>query len=131
MRPLPIVFRIALGSLLLATPFAARAQQGGQCLIARIPAPFILPDGSTHEAGEIRICMNQEYAPVTALHRVYANGMPVGLFVSWKRPSEARDLSEPHVLFHRLPSGALRLVGYVWPETRRAFSYLFRDDRSG
>jgi hypothetical protein len=104
------------------------------CVRAETPGPIVLPDGSTHDAGSIRLCLHQRHSPVAGLHRAYVNGYAVGMFVSRRSESEGlRTLwrcnptrtplvialvcgafpeGRPYMMFHRDESGTMVLKGY-------------------
>jgi hypothetical protein len=105
--------------LLLATP--ATAQTTGDCLVAEVPMAMVLPDGSEHDAGDLRICMSHEYSPVAGLHKTSVDGRVIGLFQSRSGYSEAAvdNRSVPLVLFHKDGEDRLILVGFAWPDGQR------------
>ena len=52
------------------------------CVSAEVPEPILLPDGSWHPAGVLKLCLRGDYSPGAAFHETYVNHMPIGLFLS-------------------------------------------------
>ena len=92
------------------------------CVALDVPAPFVLPDGTAHPAGELRICLSRNLNPVTGVHRIYLDGMPVGFILSRIVKPEIPRNSSPSALFLGA-SGQLRLVGYTVAANGKVFSY--------
>ena len=65
--------------------------QAGQrlCTSATIEEPFILPDGSEHEAGDLKICHLQKHYPTSSLLVSYVDGKNVGLLLGVAGHNEA------------------------------------------
>ncbi len=112
----------ALAGLLLATGTVS-AQSVGDCLTADVPAPVVLPDGSTHDAGSLRICLTRVYSPVSGLHETSVDGATAGLLRSRRGTGEDAVVERPYILFQRTARGALRLIGYAWEEDGQMVSY--------
>ena len=91
----------------------AEAQPTGRCVSAVVPEMIVLPDGSRHEPGGIRICLNRKHSPVAGMHEIRVNGHGKGLFLSRLDDSEA--LTEAFLSFRRASSGELILEGYAVP----------------
>lgn len=104
--------------------------ENGRCLRAEVPAPMVFPDGTTHPAGTLTLCV-ADYSPVASYHRVSVNGRPVGFLFSQRRSPEREPIAEPVVLFRRTDSGSLRLLGYLWPSGDKVVSYLLRGEPWG
>jgi hypothetical protein len=94
----------------------AQAGSSGRCARVEVPAQMILPDGTRHEAGTLRVCETQKLSPVATLHKTFVNGMPVGMFTSRTGTSEGQDHTQPFMVFERNSEGHLALVGLGWPE---------------
>lgn len=121
----PILAALAFAAVLLAP--AAWSGGSGRCIITSVPDPLVLPDGSVHPAGQLRICLTQEFSPVAGLHETWLNGQPVGRFVSRTGQAEAGDGTEtPFVVFRRTRGGELVLEGWADPRGRRLNTYLVR-----
>ena len=120
------LLRFLMAVSMLVAPTIPWAQSVEECLDAHIPAPVLLPDGSTHPAGLLTICRSRNFSPVTAIHRIYMDGRRIGNLLSRAGVSEAPTIAQPFILFYRMSSGSMRLVGYVWPDGRTARNYLFR-----
>ena len=79
---------VALGAVVALAPSLAWSQNRGQCARIEAPWPMVLPDGSTHEAGSLKLCLQQMWTPVSGLHEIRVNGMSIGLFMSRVGTSE-------------------------------------------
>jgi hypothetical protein len=120
-----------VGGLAIVTalfiPSIAVASEVGRCVTADIPSDIVLPDGSLHAAGPLRICLSVDYNPVSGLHKTYVDGKLQGLFVSRRIESEDVDSrQDPYIQFHRMPSGELFLRGYGIPIGTRLMTYRMR-----
>jgi hypothetical protein len=100
---------------------AAHGEELADCYRATIPAPMVLPDGSLHPAGELRICTTRRLSPVEWLHVTYVGGGAVGAFrgrdTVIERGVEPR---EPEFVFLRGFDGSLRLFGFTTSTPRGA-----------
>jgi hypothetical protein len=102
----------------------------GRCATAQVPNSMIMPDGSTHDAGKLRVCTDQDYSPVSSLHTVYVNGRQVGMFLSQRSETEGlSDREEPFFLFYRSRDGRLVFHAHAWPEDGRMQAYRLYDPR--
>lgn len=100
------------------------AEVTGKCVRADVPNPVALPDGTTHPAGQLRICLSGRFSPVAGLHRTYVNGDFAGIFLSRRVNSEGPvDEHEPFMLFRRTVAGELELYGYALPDGPGLVSY--------
>ncbi len=109
---------LIVAAFLILSQGSALASRG-RCVSADIPAPMILPDGSEHPAGELKLCVRHHHSPVTSLHEAYVGGSPVGLHSSRRGISEGRATSEPFMTFYRRPDGKLYLYGFALPGRER------------
>ena len=94
----------------------ATVQAGGRCVAANIPAAMVLPDGSSHDAGVVRVCLTRTHSPVAGMHKAYVDGHMIGVFISERTQTEG--LSEdgrPYLQFIDNGSGEWHLVGYAVP----------------
>lgn len=102
---------ILAGTLVLAGTIAAAE---GRCYTAEIPGSVVLPDGSRHAPGTLRICTDRAISPVSNLHRTFVGGTPVGMFFSTPRAIEdSVDAGTAQFIFERGAGDELNLVGYV------------------
>jgi hypothetical protein len=88
---------------------------------------MVFPDGSEHPAGMLTLCV-ADYSPTASYHKVAVNGHPVGFLFSQRRSPEQQNISDPIVLFRKVPAGKLRLMGYLWPSGRKVVSYLLQGE---
>jgi hypothetical protein len=95
------------------------------CYSANIPEPFLLPDGSLHEAGSLRVCNDRAYSPVAALHRIQVDGMAVGLHLTRKSSGQSDTVNDTVLIFNREADGRLRLLGYAAPDRDRTEMHIF------
>ena len=113
---------------------AAPAQAPGRCATAQVLFGTVMPDGSAHEPGKIRICYVQRYNPSSGLHSIWVDGAPVGLAKSRVRRTEGGSVSHPTMIFKVTDDGRLRLMAYAWPagKTVRVFwLHDMREDLAG
>ncbi len=121
-RPMRVSLWLAGAVACVAVGGAAWAVVPTHCISVDVPAPFVLPDGAVFPAGELRLCLSQNFNPVSGLHRVYVAHAPVGLMMSRVSNAETPKESGPSVLFYA-DAGKLRLVGYTVPSNGKVFSY--------
>jgi len=115
---------------LLVASTGLSAGGNGRCATAHVPQAMILPDGSTHAAGTLRVCTDSDYSPVSSLHTLYIDGQPVGMFLSHRSLSEGlSDREQPFFLFYRGEDGSLVFHGHAWPEQGRMHAYRLYDPR--
>lgn len=111
----------ALITLMCAAPAAA---QTGICVQAFIDESIVLPDGSVHPPGVLRLCLEQQYSPVAGLHETSIDGRTIGLFISRYRLSEGvTEDPRAKLVFRRIPDGGLTLLGYAVPGRERTAIY--------
>ncbi len=109
-RRLPRRLVLAAALMLVAT---ATTAEGRGCYTAEVPGTMVLPDGSEHTSGLLRICTDQVISPVSNLHRISVGGRPVGMFLSLPRAiEEAVEGGTAQFIFKRGVSDELILVGY-------------------
>ena len=103
---------VLAGGLVLAATGAAADARG--CYRAEVAGTIVLPDGSEHAPGALRICTDRALSPVSNLHRLEIDGQPVGMFVSTRRGVEQSvDGSAALYYFKRDAANRLNLVGYI------------------
>jgi len=103
---------VAAVLVLFIGPAAASARV---CATAQIEESFVLPDGSLHEPGALKLCRGTDYNPATTLHSSYVNNMAVGMLLGRSGASEASGPDQPFLMFVRDDVGQLRLSGYALP----------------
>jgi len=121
--------RLAAVLVCLTVGGAAWAVVPAHCIAIDVPAPFVLPDGTVYPAGELRLCLNRNFNPVSGLHRVYIEHMPVGFLMSRVSKAETPKDAGPSVLFYS-DAGQLRLVGYTVASNGKVFSYRLWNSRA-
>ncbi len=100
-----------IGTLLLTATVAVAE---GRCYTAEVPQTMVLPDGSTHAPGLLRICLGRTLSPVSILHRTDVGGRPMGMFLSVPRDIEVSvEEGKAQFIFKRNARGELALVGYA------------------
>ncbi len=100
-------------ALLAASP--AWSGSGGTCVSADIPWQMEMPDGSIHEPGNVKLCYVRDYNPVSGLHSLQVDGMPLGMFQSTVAHSEEQASIHPILVLKSDGNGHVRLVAYAWP----------------
>jgi len=133
-KPLRLVRRAATLGLVALVALAASpawSQGRGQCAQIETPWPMILPDGSTHEPGPLKLCLQQMYTPSSGLHEIRVNGASIGLFVSRVGTSEQPVEGVPIVVFKRDGTDEHYLVGYAWPDGESMRTYVLRNAGMG
>lgn len=118
-----------LGALVFLAPSPAWSQDRGRCARIETPWPVVLPDGSTHDAGSMNLCLQQMWTPASGLHEVRVNGKSTRLFMSRVGTSEATVEGVPIVVFQRNETDEHHLIGYAWPDGSDMRTYILR--RSG
>jgi hypothetical protein len=103
---------ILTAALLAVAPGAAHAES--RCLTAEVPMPVVLPDGSVHDSGAVRLCVTGRLNPVADFHKIQFEGRAIGEYAGRKIDSEA-PLGRPYMIFHRSANGELILIGYARP----------------
>ena len=118
--------RVVLLAVGLASSASPSWAQSRDCVTSNVTQAFTLPDGSSHAAGRLTICMLRAFTPVIGLHRVWADDDGASLVMSRLAPAEAIADSGPVLLFRSAPGRPLDLVGYVMSSGRRSWSYTLR-----
>lgn len=123
-------FVLAIGAALAMAVVgggAAAADSAGVCVVAQVSAPIVLPDGSEHPAGALKLCGGPAFSPVTVFQKTYVGGRVVGYFMSRSRQAEAEPGGPPLITFIKAEGGRLALAGYALPSGRRTTAYIFED----
>jgi len=101
--------------LVLLAISPAWSQPGGNCVSAEIPWQMEMPDGSIHDPGKVSLCYVREYNPVSGLHSLQVDGMPLGMIQSTMARSEEQASIHPILVLKSDGQGHVRLVAYAWP----------------
>ena len=59
---------VVVGAVVALAPSLTWSENRGQCALIEAPWPIVLPDGSTHEAGSLKLCLQQMWTPASGLH---------------------------------------------------------------
>lgn len=110
----------------LAPPSSANPHQERRCVSADVDSPIVLPDGSRHPAGSVKICMSRAHSPVASFHETCVNGSQIGMYPSrtFLNEEDEAGVRDPYMVFRRDSSGQLVLQGYAVPEGRRMRTFL-------
>lgn len=114
---------VMASALALAAGEGAGASTGKRCVVAWVPSYIVLPDGSAHPPGLLRLCNTHVLSPVSSLHEMAMDGAPVGLLAGRAFRAEGGPLERPVVFFRRERTGDLRLVGYVVPTGKGSVAF--------
>ena len=125
-RPARWAAPVVLGAVVVLAPSLAWSEDRGQCARIEAPWPMVLPDGSTHEAGSLKLCLQQMWTPASGLHEIRVNGRSIGLFMSRVGTSEEPVEGVPVVVFQRNGTDEHYLVGYAWPDGEAMRTYILR-----
>ena len=123
---------IILGTVAIGiVTFAAQhvAAQPRICVRADIEESFVLPDGSEHPAGSLRICFDRAYSPVAGLHSISADGHASGTFLSRRVNPESPTAVSPQIAFMRDGAGVLVLRGYTVERSGKVEAYWLQAPR--
>ena len=115
----------------LTVAFAWR-EAGAQprtCVRATLDEAFVLPDGSWHPAGLLRICLDRELAPGAGLHTIVAE-QAASRHLSRRTPVETEDRAASRLAFVRDRTGILLFRGYTLVHDGRVEAYWIRPSRS-
>ena len=120
MRHSPRLMRLAIvaGIVLALAGTAAMASERGGCVVAEVPAPVVLPDGSVHPPGSLRLCFESRLNPSAEFHEVSTGGGPQGRFAGRRARAEL-DVDRPFVVFHRNDNDEWILIGILQPPRNR------------
>ena len=116
----------ALFTAILVLVAGSVSAETGRCYSADIPAAMVLPDGSVHGAGELRICYQKKFTPVSGLHRTYVDGRVIGVFMSLSQaPEEGGNNQYPFFVFQPNALGEYVFQGYATPSARGLVNHQF------
>ena len=117
-----LVMVLGAACALASTPAHAQSRF---CASAWIQEPFILPDGSAHAPGTLKVCTDTAISPVAQLQRTYVDGMPIGAFLSRRQTGElpVSDKAPALFVFQRDLEGRLCLERYAVWDGRKARSF--------
>lgn len=115
---------VMASALALAAGGNTGASTGRRCVIAWVPSNVVLPDGSVHSPGLLRLCNTHVLSPASTLHELTMDGAPVGLLAGRAYRTEGGGpLERPVIFFCREKTGDLRLVGYVVPTAKGSVGF--------
>ena len=119
---------LAAFALLLLSGTAEAGQR--TCVTATIQERFVLPDGSEHAAGTLRLCKLKRHYPSSTLLVSYVDGRNVCMLLGTSGHNESDPGADPFMIFARDSDGTLRLYGYGLPEGSGVSTFtLHRPDR--
>ena len=116
---------LVLATIILLT-CVAHAGERRHCLRAEIDENFMLPNGSVHPPGELKVCLIRSMSPVSGAHGTHVDGHPVGYFMSVRTKlaaAERTSSTEPYFEFVRNRRGELELRGYAWHDGSTLLAY--------
>jgi hypothetical protein len=113
---------VAFGAMTLFGA-AALAGERAHCITADIPQPVVLPDGSVHEPGSMRICLKRSYSPVAGLHEVSV-GNTMEMLISRVEPTEGGTGTA--MVFRRDEQKRYHLIGYTRRNGQSTMSYALK-----
>ena len=125
---------VVLGGALALLTFAAVtpvAAQTGVCYRAEIAASMELPDGNSHEAGLLTLCMEGKLSPDQPLHSLHVGGFPSGFLASQRvRAEEPGRPGRAYFVFEKVDrTGTLRLLALVAPDGRETVAFVFAEPK--
>ena len=113
----PILAVLAISLAILATSPTLVAQQRGRCAVTELPGHLVLPDGTVHEAGELKICFLDWHNPSSGRHLILVDGKKWGYLLSRSGRSGDTKTDVPIFVFTpRTEHHHVRLLGYAWPD---------------
>jgi len=115
-------FATVLAALLIGS--VAMASDVGRCATAWVPHPIVLPDGSVHEPGALRLCL-KSVDPISGYYEISINGAALGRWPSRIGESEGPASAHPVAVFKWTDEGNLQLVGFARPNGSRMATYAF------
>ena len=109
-RTLKMIGMVTLA--ILAVPVVVAGS--GDCFSVVVPAQVVLPDGSVHLPGALRLCFERQLNPVAEMQEISVAGMKQGLFVAKIALAESKS-ARAVVLFHRNDNDDWILIGFSRP----------------
>lgn len=126
MKSLILGHRASVGSILAITAIAVAvlvtspsliAQQRGRCALTELPGQLVLPDGTVHDSGEVKICFEGWHNPSSGRHLIFVDGRKWGYLLSRSARSGEPLADVPVFVFTpRTEHHHVRLLGYAWPD---------------
>ena len=115
--------------MLLLSPVTL-AEATGECYIAEVPGPIVLPDETVEQAGQLKICLSRMYSPVAGFHRTSVDGRVAGLYVSRKLTEiEAAEESRAVFAFALHADGTYELESYSCSRGGRRVTFDLRREQ--
>ena len=118
-------------SAVVLPAMVGNAQAGGRsdCTSAHVGEEIQLPDGSVHPPGRFTLCVERKYSPVSSLHTIHVDGMPVAMLASRRGRGEGGTVEAPFIMLIRDGRGRLHLAGYATPSRDHMVTYELVDLR--
>lgn len=126
MKNRTISYAILIAALLLLSQ-PLLAGERGRCVRLDFDTPVTLPDGSVHDNGTLRVCLERDLTPVSGLHAIYVDNVPIGYFSSQAFAPEDATPRPAAVAFER-SADATRLIGYTVSNGRSVEAYRLRPE---
>jgi hypothetical protein len=114
---------LSLAILAASTAAVSVAGDLGRCATVRVPRQVVLPDGSVHEPGDLRLCM-KSHGPNSGTYEIAVNGRAIGQWPSRIGSSDSSDLKHSLAVFEWVDD-RLALVGYARPAGDKMRTYVF------
>lgn len=124
-RALRALKALGIGTVVAAAALGAnpaQAQRRGDCVRVELDAPVVLPDGSIHETGLLRLCLDRKMNPAAGIHEIEVDGA-AQLALSRIGKAEGDVATGAVVVFDRNRAGELRLIGYAVPDGERLVTF--------
>jgi hypothetical protein len=115
--PGSVLVVLATALAVLVTSPAPIAQQRGRCAVTELPGHLVLPDGTVHDSGELKICFEDWHNPSSGRHVILLDGKKWGYLLSRSGRSDKSRTDVPVFVFTpRTEHQHVRLLGYAWPD---------------
>ena len=115
-----VVAVLAIAFAVLVTSPQLVAQQRGRCAVTELPGHLVLPDGTVHESGELKVCFEGWHNPSMGRHVIFVGGKKWGYLLSRSGRSDELKADVPIFVFTaRSEHHHVRLLGYAWPDGDR------------
>lgn len=107
---------LAIAVAVVVTSPSLIAQQRGRCAVTELPGQLVLPDGTVHDSGEVKICFDGWHNPSSGRHVIFVDGKKWGYLLSRSGESDELTTDVPVFVFTpRTEHHHVRLLGYAWP----------------
>ncbi len=113
-----------VGLLVLLTAGIAWAGDSGRCHSATVPSEMVLPNGSVHSPGSLKVCAVRTHSPSATQLEVSVDGHPVQLVIGRSGAGENPTAAgRPFFVFHRNDANQLVLQGLAVPSRGKLRTY--------